>query len=176
MRYKAVRPIVLFCLVLIATSNASSSPASLTEQQKLTHVLNRLGFGPRPGDMERGPEMGLREYIEQQLKPESINDARTDDRVRHLSSLEMSLPDVFEQYPDPQRVAQSMGIRNPKQGDNAAANREKVQQYMITNMLQRPAAVASGTADQDHSGRLQRAPASGSDDRFLVQPLQYLLG
>src|SRR5688572_8137427 len=138
MRHKAIRPLVLLVLVLLATSIASSSPNALTEQQKITHVLNRLGFGARPGDVERVQKIGIREYIERQLKPESIDDTRANDKVKHLGSLQMTLPEVFENYPDPQRIAQSMGIRNPNQGDNAEENRAKIQQYMTTNMLQRP--------------------------------------
>src|SRR5947207_10744477 len=46
----------------------------LTEEQKILHVLNRLGFGPRPGDVERVKAMGLKSYIEKQLNPEKIAD------------------------------------------------------------------------------------------------------
>src|SRR5204862_5166750 len=39
----------------------------LTEDQAILHALNRLGFGPRPGDVERVREMGLETWIERQL-------------------------------------------------------------------------------------------------------------
>ena len=38
-------------------------------------MLNRIGFGARPGDVERVQQMGLAAYIEQQLHPERIADA-----------------------------------------------------------------------------------------------------
>ena len=47
----------------------------LTEEQKIAHVLNRLGFGARPGDIEKVKAMGLEKYLDQQLSPSSINDA-----------------------------------------------------------------------------------------------------
>lgn len=53
MRHKAAGPVVLVLLLLFATGSADSAPAGLTEQQKITHILNRIGFGPRPGDVER---------------------------------------------------------------------------------------------------------------------------
>jgi hypothetical protein len=35
----------------------------------VVHVLNRLGFGPAPGDVERVQRMGVGAYVEQQLNP-----------------------------------------------------------------------------------------------------------
>jgi hypothetical protein len=37
-------------------------PSSLTEEQQILHVLNRLGYGPRPGDVERVRRMRLAAY------------------------------------------------------------------------------------------------------------------
>ncbi len=36
------------------------------------HVINRLSFGPAPGDIERVKAMGVDAYIDEQLHPESI--------------------------------------------------------------------------------------------------------
>src|ERR1700682_1295341 len=44
----------------------------LTEDQRIVHVLNRLGYGPRPGDVERVREMGLAKWMERQLEPGRI--------------------------------------------------------------------------------------------------------
>jgi hypothetical protein len=41
---------------------------------RAVHVLNRLTFGPRPGDVERVLDMGIDRWIDQQLRPESIVD------------------------------------------------------------------------------------------------------
>ena len=41
----------------------------------ITHVLNRLTFGPRPGDVEKVRAIGLASWIDQQLHPERIDDA-----------------------------------------------------------------------------------------------------
>ena len=39
---------------------------------KTIHVLNRLAFGPQPGDIERVKSMGIDNYIQTQLRPETI--------------------------------------------------------------------------------------------------------
>ena len=56
------------------TSNAASANARLTEDQRIMHVLSRLGYGPRPGDIERVEAMGVEAYIEEQLRPTEIAD------------------------------------------------------------------------------------------------------
>jgi hypothetical protein len=48
---------------------------SLSDDQKIIHVLNRLGFGARPGDVEKVRAIGLQKYIDLQLNPSSIEDA-----------------------------------------------------------------------------------------------------
>ena len=45
----------------------------LSEEQKILHALNRLGYGPRPGEVKRIKRIGIAIYIEQQLQPETNN-------------------------------------------------------------------------------------------------------
>src|SRR6185503_4392048 len=44
------------------------------------HVLNRIGYGARPGDLERVQKMGLAAYIEEQLHPERIDNSALNTR------------------------------------------------------------------------------------------------
>jgi uncharacterized protein (DUF1800 family) len=46
--------------------------AELNAGQQAAHVLNRLAFGPKPGDIERVTQMGVRRYIDEQLQPEAL--------------------------------------------------------------------------------------------------------
>ena len=69
---------------------SGAEPSSLTSRQKVLHLLNRLGFGPRPGDIERIQAMGIDAYIEQQLHPLSIADPVVDKRLSSLETLAMS--------------------------------------------------------------------------------------
>ena len=57
----------------------------LTDEQKIVHVLNRLGYGPRPGDIERVKAMGIGNYIDQQLHPEMIPDTAVASETGRLS-------------------------------------------------------------------------------------------
>src|SRR5271170_1057148 len=46
----------------------------LSSDEAVLHALNRLAYGPRPGDVERVKQMGLAKWIDQQLNPNSIDD------------------------------------------------------------------------------------------------------
>ena len=68
----------------------------LTENEKILHVLNRLGFGPRPGDVERVKQMGLKKYIDLQLHPDNIKDDAVDAKVASFEFLKASGSEVAE--------------------------------------------------------------------------------
>ncbi len=62
-------------LTILAAAFAFASTlhaAPLAPEQQAVHVLNRLAFGPRPGDVERVGRMGVQQYIDEQLHPETI--------------------------------------------------------------------------------------------------------
>jgi hypothetical protein len=51
-------------------SSLKGLPATdLTEDQAIVHALNRLGYGPRPGDVQRIKAMGLAKWIDRQVRP-----------------------------------------------------------------------------------------------------------
>ena len=148
MKYKTIGLAVIAASLILgalgSTSSVSAQTAALTSAQAV-HILNRAAFGPRPGDVERLQAIGLRAYIEQQLHPEKIDDSRTTDRTRHLTSLTMSQSEIFEHYPNPQQLARQLGLRQPDGPPDGApapadnnADRTKIQQYMSENMLERP--------------------------------------
>ena len=85
---------------------------NLTEDQKILHVLNRLGFGARPGDVERVKAMGINKYIEQQLNPNSISDALAESKVKNLDVLDMSNEEIFAKYPTPNAIMQAVAKEN----------------------------------------------------------------
>src|SRR6266699_4782920 len=82
----------------------------LTEDEAILQALNRLGFGPRPGDLERVKEMGLQKWIDRQLHPDSINDAALEARVDRFPTLKMSPAKLYDEFPQPQAAARREGI------------------------------------------------------------------
>jgi len=80
-------------------------PSSPTEQEKITHLLNRITFGPRPGDVDLVKKIGIDKYLDQQLNPERIPDTGMDERLVSLPSLQMSIAEIFAYYPRLKKAA-----------------------------------------------------------------------
>jgi len=79
--------------------------AEIPTQLKALHVLNRLGFGPRPGDIERVNAMGIENYIHQQLFPETIAEpSQLTEKLNELTSYSLNPSELFEEYGPPPRV------------------------------------------------------------------------
>lgn len=83
-------------------------PKPLTDDQKVLHVLNRLGFGARPGDVEKVKAIGLKKYIDQQLDPGSIADPVAESKVKQLDAFGMSTAELFAKYPNPGALLQQI--------------------------------------------------------------------
>ena len=88
--------------------SATAKAARLSDEQRILHVLNRLGFGARPGDVERVRKLGLENYIEQQLAPERVEDAAAEARLRHLSSYRMTTAELYRKYPQPGQLLRAL--------------------------------------------------------------------
>jgi uncharacterized protein (DUF1800 family) len=77
----------------------------LTEDQAITQALNRLAYGPRPGEVEQVRQMGLEEWIDRQLDPDSIDDSALNTRLEKYPTLSMSSQQLLEQFPQPNQAA-----------------------------------------------------------------------
>src|SRR5579863_1736371 len=76
-------------------------PSQMSEQKRAVHALNRLTFGPRPGEVERVMALGVDKWIDWQLHPDKINDTALDARLAPLRTLHMSPHELVESFPPP---------------------------------------------------------------------------
>ena len=90
--------------IMLGATLAARTDA-LTPREQALHALDRLGFGARPGDVERVMQMGVPAYIELQLHPERISDSRVDARVAALPTLGMSNVELLARFETPAREA-----------------------------------------------------------------------
>jgi uncharacterized protein (DUF1800 family) len=58
-------------------------------------ALDRLAYGPRPGDVARVASLGLDAYLESQLAPESLPDPTCERRVRRVEALGLAVEDLY---------------------------------------------------------------------------------
>ena len=84
-----------------ATRSRKTTISPLTEEQKILHLLNRAGFGPRPGDLERVKQKGLERYLDEQLHSEDIEDDFLSRPLQSLNTLQATLPELFQNFLPP---------------------------------------------------------------------------
>lgn len=82
-----------------AKASNRAAPAKLTEEQRALHALNRLTFGPRPGDLQKVLSIGVDDWVEQQLHPEEINDSAMDGKLNQFRALRMQTRDLVQTFP-----------------------------------------------------------------------------
>jgi uncharacterized protein (DUF1800 family) len=72
---------------------------SFTPDQQALHILNRIAYSPRPGDIERVKAIGIDRYVDQQLAPESIPESPAlMRRLEALTTLNLSPIELFDRY------------------------------------------------------------------------------
>jgi len=107
-------------------SRAVKTPAKLSADQRILHVLNRLGYGARPGDVERVKAMGVDKYIELQLNPDRIDDSASEARLQNLETLRMTTSELYEKYPQPGQLIKQLERRGGLPADLATARDSRV--------------------------------------------------
>jgi len=88
----------------LARKDKENSSSQMPEQKRAMHALNRLTFGPRPGDSNRVMAMGVDQWIDQQLHPDKIDDHALEARLAPLRTLRMDTRDIVENFPPEQVI------------------------------------------------------------------------
>ena len=94
----------------------------LSADEAISHALNRLAYGPRPGDAERVRQMGLAKWIEQQLNPNGIEDRAVQARMEQFPTLRMSTAKLLAEYPQPKQQ-QKQAAREARLGQSEEQRR-----------------------------------------------------
>ena len=77
---------------------ASTEPREQTADQQVQQVLNRLAFGPRPGDVAKVREMGVDQWIALQLAPDRIADGTADRVLASYETLSKPTSELVGMY------------------------------------------------------------------------------
>jgi uncharacterized protein (DUF1800 family) len=127
---------------------------TLSENDAIVHALNRLGYGPRPGDVERVRQMGLGKWIDQQLHPESINDTPALTRLVKFPTLLMSSTQLIAEFPRPKQAAKREGV--------SVEEYRKEQQEKLSSLRQQTGGDQNAMPGQDN--------AQGADQAGAAEP------
>ena len=181
-RRSLVIPLVIVTLCLAASAvlayggkkeRKNSSATRMEEQKRAVHALNRLAFGPRPGDVQRVSAMGVDKWIEQQLHPEKIDDSATEARLAPFRTLRMNTREMLENFPPPQVIR---AVAEGKQGlphDPAkrAVYEAQLERYQDKQAKKREAAANNSTATSGDAaaGGAGEAQTSSADDDAIAR-------
>ena len=147
-RFTAASIIWLLTVPIFAFSEVPSTASkSLTEDQKILHVLNRLGFGARPGDVEKVKAIGIQKYIDQQLNATAIDDSAAEAKVKNLEVFNLSTAEVFAKYPNPGALLRQLEGGRQAQAD-AQAKKAASNAAAMPNSQMPPADPEQMTADE----------------------------
>jgi uncharacterized protein (DUF1800 family) len=88
-------------------------------EAKIVHALNRLSFGPRPGDVERVAKLGLEKWIELQLQPERISEPDLARRLEPFATQRLATATLVRKYDLPVEARRELQRRQSEsmQGD-----------------------------------------------------------
>ena len=108
-------------LVVIAGSLPGAATGrfdqKLSKDKQVLHVLNRLTFGPRPGDIDRVRDVGVEKWIRQQLQPQLVaENPQVEARLRSLSTLPLATWQIYETFQPPAQptfVSAPVPVRRP---------------------------------------------------------------
>ena len=86
----------------------------IPKDQRIEQALNRLTFGPRPGDAAQVKAIGLKAWIDQQLHPNRIEENPVlIEKLKTFDTLTMSAEKMVREYPSPQILKQMASGQMP---------------------------------------------------------------
>jgi uncharacterized protein (DUF1800 family) len=125
---------LFFCALALPARNVKKPAADysqfknkLSKDDQVIHAIDRLTFGPRPGDVEAVQKMGLKKWIDLQLHPQRIpENPELAVKLAPLASLRMTQAETLAAYPSPQLVrAVASGRQKPPDDPIARAAVER---------------------------------------------------
>ena len=139
----------------------------LNADEAIFHALNRLSYGPRPGDVDRVRQIGLAKWIDQQLNPNSIEDRALDARLENYPTLRMSTSKLIAEYPQPKQAAkqaakQAQGQTPPDQTKSEAAAGVMARDIEASKSQNGEPAKAVNASETSGTGQMQDAPGTAS--------------
>ena len=146
-----------------AIARRKDAAPQATERQRAIQALNRLTFGPRPGDVDRVLAVGVDEWINQQLHPESISDDALKAREAPLRTLRMSTRELVENFPSQARIRQ---IANGKEELPHDPQLRAIYQAQLERYRERQDKKAAGSDPGDTA--IGMRPASDVDTAELL--------
>jgi uncharacterized protein (DUF1800 family) len=150
-------------------SKRATAVRPLSEEERATHALNRLTFGPRPGDLQRVQVIGVKKWVEMQLNPEQIDDSLLEARLQSFPAMHLSQQDLLRAFPSAAVIRAVADGKMPLPADrvehaiyqNQVFAYEEKRQKQAQDAARQPAAEPIAVADSMTAAPSAAQPANG---------------
>ena len=156
-------------------SSQNDAAKKLTEEQKVAHLLDRVTFGGRPGDVERVMKLGWEKYLDEQLRPERISDQVAEQRLKNIESIHLSSAELARNYPPPQvlqQVLKERGIELPRQNQNAGPATKKDAKQSFKQLGREADRKKDDSMEDQAPARPPDSPATSTSDNMQADNQQ----
>ena len=143
-----------------------SEPREQTADQQVQQVLNRMAFGPRPGDVAKVRAMGVDQWIALQLAPDRIDDGAADRIVASYEMLGRPTSELVAMYDNGQQAIRQQQKRQAQQGDTSGKKDLRAEILQANPQLREQLRQNQRILGDLQSARLSRAVIS---DRQLAE-------
>jgi len=87
-----------------SSSSSGTHQEQIRGEQRVLHALNRLTFGPRPGEVAEVERVGLKQWFDLQLSPEAIDDSALDACLALFPAMALPQGELLRRYPSAQTL------------------------------------------------------------------------
>src|SRR5689334_9583043 len=98
---KKLQGIATLATALMVCTPLLSARGTAHDTRTVRHVLDRITFGARPGDVQAVMKIGLKRFIDEQLHPDRLDDTALTERMRGFETLGLSSREIARRYEVP---------------------------------------------------------------------------
>ena len=154
----------------MALGRKKEKSGAMDDQKRALHALNRLTFGPRPGDVDRVAQMGVDRWIDLELHPDRIDDSALDARLAPFRTLRMDTNEIVENFPPEQLIRQIADGKAtlPRDPVRRAVYEAQLQRYEDKQERKQQAAKSAAAEgdEQNPSGGKDGASSDDADQKL----------
>jgi uncharacterized protein (DUF1800 family) len=141
----------------------------LDPQKQALHALNRLTFGPRPGDVNQVLAVGIDNWIDQQLHPERIDDTALEARLAPFRTLRMDPKELVDNFPSNPMIK---AVAEGKQGLPSDPLKRAVYEAQVEKYEQKQDGKATGEHSTVPQSNFQEDINASTEDLLDLPPDQ----
>ena len=149
-------------LCLTAAYARKQAAAHTDERERAIQALNRLTFGPRPGDVDRVLAIGVDKWIDQQLHPSSIDDSALEARLAPFRTLQMDSRELARNFPPQPLIRQ---IADGKEGLPRDPDQRAIYEAQLVRYREKQEKKADSAASNEQDANMMAAGDSITNDQ-----------